>query len=278
MNMTSWTIQNKRGLDLIGDSHTPDNEPKACVILLHGLKGYKDYGFIPVMAHDLCESGCIVHRFNSSTSGMTNEIETFARPDLFELDTWNRQVEDMRCVIEAIANNKLIGNGLPLFLIGHSRGGGTALLTAGRHHDELSLSGVITINGVNTCCSMEQSRQDEMLKNGFIVSESARTKQALRVSSGWMSEQLDDPEGHDILALAKRIKSAVCVIQGEDDQVVKSEVGIAIANACSTSCHLIPGGDHVLNMRNPSDIASDRSQQLLMVLEIITRFISKHAR
>jgi len=209
---------------------------------------------------------------------MTNEIETFARPELFELDTWNRQVEDMRCVIDAITNNKLIGNGLPLFLIGHSRGGGTALLTAGRHHDELSLSGVITINGVNTCCSMEQSRQDEMIENGYLISESARTKQALRISSDWLNEQLENPDEHDILTLAKQIKSAVCVIQGADDQVVKSDVGIAIANACSTSCHLIPGGNHVLNMRNPSDIASDRSQQLLMVLEIITRFISEHTR
>ncbi|MCR9076980.1 MAG: hypothetical protein NXI07_13155, partial [bacterium] len=99
---TAFTIINEHGLEILGDTHVPAGDPIACALLLHGFKGYKDYGFIPLLAHDLCERGVLVHRFNFSTSGMTNDIETFARPDLFELDTWTRQVDDVRRVVRAV--------------------------------------------------------------------------------------------------------------------------------------------------------------------------------
>ena len=41
----------------------------------------------------------------------TNAIETFARPDLFERDTWNRQVEDLDALIAAL--EILVENGKP---------------------------------------------------------------------------------------------------------------------------------------------------------------------
>ena len=274
--MSSWTIRNLRGLNLLGDTHLPKSEPKACVILMHGFKGYKDYGFIPVLAHDLCDSGMIVHRFNFSTSGMTNDIETFARPDLFELDTWNRQVEDVRRVVQAVRSDELAGNGLPIFLIGHSRGGGTALLTAGRHGEELNLGGVITLSAVDACCRMSKEDQAAMLARGYSITQSARTKQDLKISSAWLQEQIDDPDAHNILELTKQITCPLCVIHGEDDQAVGLKSGHNIADVHSTTCHIIKGANHVLNMSNPSDIASDRSPQLLEATGTITRFISEH--
>lgn len=271
-----WTLTNSRGISIVGDTHIPTaHKPIASIIVLHGFKGYKDYGFIPILAHDLCKQGMIVHRFNFATSGMTNEIDRFARPDLFELDTWNRQVEDVMCVIDAIGKDELDGSHLPLFLVGHSRGGATALLCAGRHADQLKLAGVVTINAVDRCCSMSQDAQDDMQRRGFGLTQSARTRQELRIGSSWLSEQLDDPDEHDVLKVAQRIQCPVCVIHSEDDQSVEIQSGIAIANSTGSTLFRVRKGDHVLNTANPSELDAPRSAQLVETHGEIARFITR---
>ncbi len=271
----SWTITNQRRLDLLGNTHTPASSPAACVILMHGFKGYKDYGFIPVLAHDLCDAGMVVHRFNFSTSGMTNAIETFARPDLFALDTWNRQIEDAIRMVQAVHSGEIAGKGLPIYLVGHSRGGATALLTAGLYGDSLHLAGIVTINAVDDCCRMSQEEQDAMLARGYAMTQSTRTHQDLRIERSWLREQLDKPEQHDVILQASKITCPVCVIHSNDDQAVDPSAGQAIAKACKTKLICLAEGNHVLNMPNPSRVDTDRSEQLLKVTSTITRFIAK---
>lgn len=275
--MNDWTIHNGHGLELIGNTHAPTGEPVACVLMIHGFKGYKDYGFIPVMAHDLCAQGVLVHRFNLSTSGMTNDTGTFARPDLFELDTWTRQVDDVRCVLRAIKDGVLTGRGTPRFLVGHSRGGATALLTAGRHRDEAELSGVVTINAVDRCCRMNDDEQRAMLERGYTLTESARTGQTLRIDARWLREQLQDPDAHNVLLQASRCGVGVCVMHGDEDDAVHMSAGEAIANHAGTPLIVLAGSNHVLNMPNPGNISAPRSVPFLKAMTEITRFIGRHA-
>ncbi|MEZ6163365.1 MAG: alpha/beta hydrolase [Phycisphaerales bacterium] len=273
----AFTIINEHGLEILGNCHVPDQPPVACALLLHGFKGYKDYGFIPLLAHDLCERGVLVHRFNFSTSGMTNDISTFARPDLFELDTWTRQVGDVRRVVQAVREGEIAGMDLPLFLIGHSRGGATALLSAGRHQDELGLAGVATINAVDRCCRMSETEQRAMLERGYTITQSARTKQDLRIDAGWLREQLASPEDHDVLLQGSRCGLPACILHGDADDAVEISAGEAIAHKLNTPLIVLKNANHVLNMPNPSEIRATRSPTLLKTTDEIARFIHEHA-
>ncbi len=274
---TAFTIINEHGLEILGDTHVPAGDPIACTLLLHGFKGYKDYGFIPLLAHDLCERGVLVHRFNFSTSGMTNDIETFARPDLFELDTWTRQVDDVRRVVRAVREGETRGAGLPMFLIGHSRGGATALLSAGRHREELSLSGVATINAVDRCCRMSDAEQRAMLERGYAFTRSARTEQDLKIGAAWLREQMESTVDHDVLGQASRCGLAACVLHGDADDAVAMDAGLAIAHKLNTPLIVLEGSNHVLNMPNPSAKSATRSEALLKTGDEIARFIEQHA-
>ncbi len=270
---SSWTLTNAQGLDILGDTHTPEGDARGCVLLLHGFKGYKDYGFIPVLAEMLAESGLMVHRFNFSTSGMTNDISTFARPDLFALDTWTRQVADVRRVREAINDGTIEGKGLGVYLVGHSRGGATAILAAGRHGDELDLSGVVTINAIDSCSRITQEQRQQFLDDGFITTESARTKQALRINSTWLSEQLEDPESHDVLALCGQVCVPMLVLHGEKDEAVGIESGRNIAEAARKKLCVVSGSNHVLNTANPAVITQGPTEQLKFVHANIQEFL-----
>jgi uncharacterized protein len=270
---TDWTLTNDLGRRIIGNTDHPTLTPHSCLLLLHGFKGYKDYGFIPLLAKALAQAGTIVHRFNFSCSGMTNTIETFERPDLFAFDTWNRQVEDVHCVIDAIHTGAIDGAGLPLFIAGHSRGGATTLLTSGRD-SSLQLAGVITINAVDRCDGISDEQRQELLESGSITTLSARTGQALPINASWLQEQLDDPDAHNVLNLCTKIKTSSLVLHGTDDPGVPFEVGERIASALNTCVRPIQSADHVLNTANPAPKDTPIAPQLREVIELISKFVN----
>jgi pimeloyl-ACP methyl ester carboxylesterase len=277
-----WMIEGSDGAVILGNAHLPAREPAGVVLVAHGFKGYKDYGMFPAIAASLARRGCIAHRFNFSHSGMTNNVETFERPDLFEQDTWNRQVFDFRAVIDAVEHGALEGGGLPLILFGHSRGGVSALLTAGRYADDIGLdrlAGVATAAAPSTCNPLTDAEAAELLETGSLVSPSSRTGQDLRLGRAFLTEQQDDPAGHDVLALAARITCPVLLVHGEKDPTVPADRAAAIAAACrQATVRIVPGADHVFNTPNPMPPGSAPSPQLAELLEALGDFADAHCR
>ncbi|MHC4826776.1 MAG: alpha/beta hydrolase [Planctomycetota bacterium] len=274
-----WSIQGCDGEPIIGNAHLPGGRPRGVVLVAHGFKGYKDYGKFPRIAGSLADRGFIAHRFNFSHSGMTNAIETFERPDLFERDTWNKQVFDLQAVIDAVDHGALEGRGLPYVLFGHSRGGVSVLLTAGRHADDLSLArlaGVVTAAAASSCNLLSNDDADELLREGFLVSPSSRTGQALRIGKAFLTEQQEDPEGHDLPAVAGRIACPVLVIHGEKDPTVPAACADQIAAACrQAAVRIVAGADHVFNTPNPLAPDAEPSPQLAELLEAVGDFAAR---
>jgi pimeloyl-ACP methyl ester carboxylesterase len=272
----AWSIEGSDGEPIIGNVHLPEARPIGVALIAHGFKGYKDYGMFPRIARTLAGRGLIAHRFNFSHSGMTDDVETFQRPDLFEADTWNRQVGDLRAVIAAVDHGALEGRGLPFVLFGHSRGGAAALLTAGRWADDVTLArivGVVTAAAPSSCNPLTAEQADELLEAGFLVSPSSRTGQALRIGRAFLTEQMEDPAGHDLLAVAGRIACPVLVIHGAKDPTVPVRCADEIAAACrQATVRIISGADHVYNTANPLAPGADASPQLAELLEAVGDF------
>jgi alpha-beta hydrolase superfamily lysophospholipase len=275
--VTPWSIPGAEGEPILGDCHQPAGEARGVIIIAHGFKGYKDYGMFPVIARACAAGGLIAHRFNFSHSGMTNDIETFARPDLFERDTWNKQVHDCRAVIEAIASGELEGRGLPYVLFGHSRGGVTVLLTAGRCADDARFPqpvGVVTAATPSRCNSLSEEEAEKLLAEGFLESPSARTGQKLRLGRAFLQEQLDDPASHDLLALASNIRCAALIMHGSDDPTVPVSSAEDLRKALGERCNqrIIAGADHVFNTPNPMPADMAPSEQLRELLYAVVHF------
>lgn len=280
----SWTMPGANGEAILGQTDRPESPAQGAVVIAHGFKGYKDYGMFPRIARRLAEAGFTVHRFNFSHSGMTNDIATFARPDQFERDTWNRQVEDLRAVIDAmhapgspIPGSGAGGDSLPYVLFGHSRGGVSVLLTAGRYADDESFTqpaGVITAAAPETCNSLSEDDQRKLLEQGYLDSPSSRTGQVLRVGRASLQEQLDDPANHDLPALVRRLRCPVLIAHGEKDPTVPVSAASTLATTAGDRAEtlIIPEGDHVFNTPNPLPDDQEESPQLRALIEAITAF------
>ena len=283
---TDWMLAGAERQPILVSADTSDQgaPPRAAVLLAHGFKGYKDYGFIPVLAGRLAERLPIVaHRFNFSHSGMTDAIATFARPDLFERDTWNKQVFDLGALLDAVERGDAPATdaGLPVIVMGHSRGGAACLISAGRRaRDGVTPApvAVITMSAPDHACNMSGDARAQMRREGFLVSPSARTGQALRIGRAWIEEQEADPGGHDMLGLCKQIDAPVLAIHGADDPTVDPACAGRIAAACpSGETFLIPGANHVYNTPNPADPAAPMTAQLASLVDHAAGFIRRHA-
>jgi alpha-beta hydrolase superfamily lysophospholipase len=275
--VTTFSIPGAEDETILGNTHLPTREPEGVVIVAHGFKGYKDYGMFPRIAATLADAGFIAHRFNFGHSGMTERIETFERPDLFERDTWNKQVADLRAVVEAVASGDLAGQALPYVLFGHSRGGVSVLLAAGRWGDDPSFpqpAGIITAATPSSCNPFSPQEQEHLLRVGSVSSPSARTGQELRVGRGFLQEQLDDPAAHDLLRVASNIRCAALIIHGSNDPTVPSECAYEIGRALGERANelIIDGADHVFKTPNPMPADAEPSPQLRQLLDAAVSF------
>ena len=279
----NWSIPGSDGEPIRGETHVPSPAPCGSVIIAHGFKGYKDYGMFPYLAERIARWGWLAHRFNFSHSGMTEEIDTFARPDLFEKDTWNRQVEDLRLIVAAIQSGEVPGRGMPHVLLGHSRGGAAVLIAAGRDADDPKQpppAGVITLAAPDTAHRFSEAEADLLLKQGYLESPSARTGQTLRIGRAFLQEQLDDPENHDVRRLTAKIRAPRLILHGSDDDTVPEACARSLGEAATAGARvsIIPGANHVFDTPNPFPENAEPSEALAIAEAEIESFLQRVRR
>jgi len=267
MECTHWKLKGSAGEPIHGSTHQPEAAPNGVILIGHGFKGYKDYGMFPWLANQLAEHGLLVHRFNYSHSGMLAQDGPFERPDLFELDTWNRQVEDLTVLTREFHIEEL-----PLTILGHSRGGVACLLAAGR--GVVQVDRVISLSAPATCNPLTSEMQETLLSEGFLESPSSRTSQLLRIGKCFLQEQLDDPPSHDLLALVGMIEIPILLIHGDEDPTVPMSCATMIeAVAKDATATMVPNADHVFNTPNPFSFDAPPSVQLAAVWDAIREWL-----
>ena len=240
-----FTIESEEGLEIRGDFEAAD-DPRALVIVVHGFKGFKDWGFFPWTAQRLMQHRLAICRFNMSRSGIGDDPETFSRLDLFEHDTYSTQLRDLAAVVRHAQREF---PHLPTFLLGHSRGGGVVLLGA---QDVPNLCGVIVWAPISRVDRWDAVTQREWRKRGVLEVENARTKQIMRMSPVILDDYDANAERLDILAATARLRVPLLVLHGGRDESVPVAEGRLIASRASeASLVVLHRASHTFNAIHP---------------------------
>lgn len=278
--ITDWTIPGYDGQPILGNTHMPDGGPDAAVgvlLICHGFKGYKDYGFFPHLAEAAAKARLIAHRFNFSHSGMTNRIETFERPELFEQDTWRKQSADLRTVINTVRFGEIVGQGLPIVVFGHSRGGITTLLTAAEPDVQPQLTAVITAAAPSACSRLDADQIELLKRVGRLPSPSSRTGQTLYVGRIWQDEIDADPTWHDPCRAITAIKCPTLLIHGTDDTTVPLNEARELHRAqTDAQLQIIPSAGHTFNAPNPLPLDQTPPPETRQMIDTVCGFAMGH--
>lgn len=114
-------------------TYKPSKIKKPVVLFCHGFKGFKDWGAYNLMAKFMADLGVFFIKMNFSHNGVSaNKLSDISDLELFAQNTISKELKDMGAVIDWITDKESTYaeqmESDQLFVIGHSRGGATALL------------------------------------------------------------------------------------------------------------------------------------------------------
>ena len=263
-----FTLTSDQGLPIRGDLDVPDR-PRALVVVVHGFKGFKDWGFFPWVAQRFVQHRLAVCRFNMSRSGIGEDPETFDRLDLFEDDTYSTQLADLQRVAEYAREQ--VPN-VPLFLFGHSRGGGVALLAAAAIP---SLRGVAAWAPISRCDRWDDATKRDWRSRGYLEQLNTRTKQVMRMSPAILDDYEANASRFDIVAAVQSLTVPLLVVHGARDESVPLDEGrLLAASKTDSSLLVIEGASHTFNAIHP---LVHVPFELTIAAEATAHFIYAHA-
>ncbi|MCC7143202.1 MAG: prolyl oligopeptidase family serine peptidase [Candidatus Eisenbacteria bacterium] len=249
------------------------------ILLAHGWKGFRAWGFWPFICDALAEAGLHAIRFDFSHNGV--EQRDFDRLDLFAIDTPSRHQEDLGALLDFVSSKArtaeqvaggdapwpIVGGHCRMGLLGHSRGGADALLRAA---GDSRVAAVVALAGV---ADFVRGLEDEatLREFGYVPIRNARTGQVMPVTRLWY----DDAQHHDILAAAAALSPRpLLVIHAEGDLAVPVEEAERLASAHGAATVLrLPESGHTFGITHPW---ARTTPELSTAVEAAAAFFQRH--
>jgi pimeloyl-ACP methyl ester carboxylesterase len=229
---------------------------RRAVVICHGFKGFKDWGFFPYLARRLAEGGFTAVTFNFSGNGIGESPLDFTEPDLFRANTLSQEVADLEQILEALARGELPGlpSGFDMnpALLGHSRGGLVSLVVARRRR---GIDKVVTWASVGLLENRfpEPVRAD-WRRRGYLEVVNSRTGQVFQMGLS----ALDDLEAHikdyDPANVVAELPQPYLIVHGTSDQSVPFSEAEALFEAGRKDrirLLALEGGDHTFGSVHP---------------------------
>ena len=226
--------------------------PRPAVVVVHGFKGFKDWGMFPPAAERLAQAGLTVVTFNLSGSGVDAEGE-FTLADRFGRNRYSIELADVARVIDALERGEL-GTAAPssLGLLGHSRGGGDAVLHAAEDPRVRALATWAAVSRVDRWTPEAHASWRE---RGVLDVVNARTGQVLPLYTDVLDDVEQQGQGTlDIAAAAGRLAAPWLIVHGRDDESVpfaEAERLRAASGAAVTELLAIDGTGHTFGTVHP---------------------------
>lgn len=238
--------------DILIDVRTGDRtRPRPAVLVLHGFKGFKDWGMFPPLAERLARAGFTAVSLNLSGSGVDDTGE-FVFPSRFARATYSGDLGDIGQVIEAVAAGEL--GAVPpasIGFFGHSRGGGLGVLATAA---DPRIRGLVTWAGISTVERYSAAEVAAWRATGTLEIVNSRTGQVLPMAT----DALDDIEAHgatalNIRAAAARITTPWLIVHGSADAAVPHAEAEALhaASGQGTELLTIPEAGHTFGAVHP---------------------------
>ena len=251
--------------------------PRPAVVVCHGFKGFMEWGFFPYLATLLAARGLTVVRLNLWGSGMRPGEDRVSDLAAFRADTHGRELADLLTVMAAVVAGAVAPGRVDperLGLLGHSRGGGTAVLAAAR--PESGVRALVTWAAVATFDRYTPKQKAAWRRNGFLPVVNSRTGQELAMGIELLAELEANAEDLDVERAAARVHAPWLIVHGEADETVAADDARRLDRAAGTHEHellLILEATHTFGARHPF---AGPTPQLIQAMNATQRWFRRH--
>ncbi|MDE2763890.1 MAG: alpha/beta hydrolase [Gemmatimonadota bacterium] len=227
------------------------SDPRTAVLVAHGFKGFKDWGFFPYLCERLARDGHLVVSFNFSLNGTGASLVEFTDLEAFGRNTLSRELEDLRWMVDRTRAGEWSGGRPPaaLGLLGHSRGGGGGIVAAAEH---TGVSALATWAAVATFHRWGEEHVRDWTTRGVTWIANARTGQRMPLYRTLWDDLRENAARLDVVAAAERVRVPWLVVHGEEDATVPVGEARRLAEAGPAAVlNVIAGSGHTFEAVHP---------------------------
>ena len=235
------------------------------IVFIHGFKGFKDWGFGPYLCNYFAKNGFFVIAFNFSHNGIGNNKFEFTELEKFAQNTYSLEVRELEEIIKNVRNNYFnFANDSKIGLIGHSRGGAIAILTASKRND---ISSVVAWASISKLDRYSERQKEEWRKKGFFEALNSRTNQIMRLNLSLLEDI--EKNSNDTLNIKKAVSKLNCplfIAHGDHDLAVpfsEAEQLYEWSDKSKTELFKIFGTGHTFDIVHPFSGSNEKFERLL---------------
>ncbi|MFN8237728.1 MAG: alpha/beta hydrolase [Chitinophagales bacterium] len=255
-------------------SYTQNGKIKPILIFCHGFKGFKDWGHFDLIAKTFAQNDFVYVKFNFSYNGTTTEhLTDFADLEAFGNNNFSIELDDLGIVIDYMEMNASLfeGNHHQIYLMGHSRGGGIAILKA---YEDKRIQKLVTWASVKDAADFFSTQNIGLWKeNGQVFTFNARTQQNMPLNYQLYENYQANKECLDIPKAAANLHIPWLIIHGSNDTSVPFAVGQQLLQWNPTSTWiLIENADHTFGGKHPwdaLDLPADSQKAVQKTIEFL---------
>ncbi len=245
--------------------------PRSAVLVVHGFKGFKDWGFLPHVCSRLAVEGHAVLSFNFSHNGIGPHPEVLTELDAFAANTFTRELEELRYLLRRTREGALTPRRpRRVGLLGHSRGGADAILVA----REGGVDALVTWGPVDHLDRFSSETTREWREAGVVYVLDGRTGQHLPLSLALLDDLERNRSLLDLHRAATEVESPWLIVHGKDDLTVPVQEGERLAGASGKArLHLVDGAGHAFEAGHPFQGSTPALEE---ALEVSVPYFGRH--
>jgi dipeptidyl aminopeptidase/acylaminoacyl peptidase len=246
------------------------------VIFAHGFKGFMNWGGFPYFTTRICEAGYNVVSVDFSMNGVSSETpEEFSRLDLFAENTISHELNDLEIVIDHFCKTgeKFGINNDRICLIGHSRGGGTAILKAS---EDSRIRALVTLAAVSSFDRYSMQQKNKWRKTGYIEIPNTRTNQMMRMNVSYLDDIEKNSKRLNIKEAAGKLDIPYLIVHGKEDLAVKCTEALELYDFSKkqlTELVIIENTGHTFGIEHPFKGTTTSFEE---VIERTVNFLDKN--
>ncbi|MEE2857275.1 MAG: alpha/beta hydrolase [Planctomycetota bacterium] len=237
------------------------------VVFIPGFKGFKDWGGWPWFCRELAAAGHRVARINPSMCGVGAGLDVFDEPERFARQTLAHDVEDVVTLLQhpELSDSRTL-------LLGHSRGGLVAALTA---NSCSGVDGVITMGTPDQLLRLTEEEINQWFESGVREIVNARTGETLVQDRVVLEDFMKQGDRYNAPLALSKAQVPVLSIHGDSDPAVECSSSLRLLEGVEeryATRILIEGAGHTFGLVHPFAGPHAHAQQ---VIEVICHWIEE---
>ncbi len=250
-----FNLRNESGDAISGDlRYAEGGAGLPLLVICHGFTAHKDWGPFPYFGRRFAALGFASAVFNFSHNGMGSGSKKFTELEKFSRNTIGKELEDVRALLRAAEEGQLGAGRIDpsrIGIVGHSRGGGVAILSASQEH---VIRGVAAWSTVATFHRYTPHQREAWERQGFLPV----TVRGLRTRLKFGIEVLRDLEAnrevYDLPRAVRALTVPLLLVHGAADVSVRPaepELLFAAADRSKSELILLEGTGHTFGAKHP---------------------------